>query len=193
MAGVSDNHPDLCPKCNAAPWESCNRHPALLCTRTQKSMQTILRFHSTKTYAHSVGLSACFRQWRATQSHCQYLHGYALSVKVEFEAIALDEKNWAVNFGGLKPFKAWLEETFDHKTLVAKDDPQIHVFRSLHTFGMIQLVEVESTGCEKFAEMCYRWLDKWIVDQPEYVGRVTVKRVTVSEHEGNSAYVEALN
>ena len=35
-------------------------------------------WRSTKTYGHEEGLSCCFRQWRATHSHCRLLHGYAL-------------------------------------------------------------------------------------------------------------------
>ena len=38
------------------------------------------------------GYSTAFRQWRATHSHCQYIHGYALKFKVWFEG-ELDEKN----------------------------------------------------------------------------------------------------
>ena len=38
------------------------------------------------------GYSTAFRQWRATHSHCKYIHGYALKFKVWFEG-DLDEKN----------------------------------------------------------------------------------------------------
>ena len=30
------------------------------------------------------GFSTCFRQWKATHSHCQYLHGYSISFKLIF-------------------------------------------------------------------------------------------------------------
>ena len=61
-------------------------------------------FKSTKTYKTSKGLSCCFRQFKAN-SHCQYLHGYSLEISVEFEAKNLDERNWVVDFGGLKKFE----------------------------------------------------------------------------------------
>ena len=41
-------------------------------------------WRSTKTYGHEEGLSCCFRQWRATHSHCRLLHGYALSFRLTF-------------------------------------------------------------------------------------------------------------
>src|SRR4051812_22439004 len=83
------------------------------------------RFGSTKTYPHSIGLSCCFRQWRALHSHCRFLHGYALQVKLTFVAQTLDERNWVVDFGGLKDIKERLTELLDHKTIVARDDPEI--------------------------------------------------------------------
>ena len=72
-------------------------------------------YYSTKTYGHNIGLSAVFRQPHADHSHCKYLHGYSLAFKFTFGCSDLDNKNWAVDFGGLKPLKQWLEDSFDHK------------------------------------------------------------------------------
>lgn len=47
-------------------------------------MDNELVYRSTKTYGHNAGLSCAFRQWKAN-SHCKYLHGYALSFKFVFE------------------------------------------------------------------------------------------------------------
>lgn len=148
-----------------------------------------LTYLSTKTYTHSVGLSACFRQWRA-ESHCKYMHGYALQVKCTFIGHELDARNWVVDFGSLKGFKSWLEDTFDHKTLVAQDDPYLAAFESLNSLGIIQLRIVEATGCEKFAELIFRYLETWLYDNGySYDGRVTLLSVEVSEHGANSAIV----
>lgn len=144
-------------------------------------------YGSTKTYTHSIGLSACFRQWRA-QSHCRFMHGYSLQVKVVFEADRLDERNWVVDFGSLKSFKGWLEDTFDHKTLVATDDPSLDTFLSLEEQALIQLRIVPDTGCEAFSRMIYEYLEGWLKDNG-YSPRVRLKSVEVSEHGGNSAYV----
>lgn len=140
---------------------------------------------STKTYAHNIGLSSCFRQWRA-DSHCRFLHGYALQVRLEFAATELDARNWVVDFGSLKSFKALLESTFDHKTLVAADDPKFQEFKLLEAMGLIQMVVVEATGCEAFAKLIYETVDVWLGDNG-YKPRVSVHRVEVSEHGGNSA------
>lgn len=142
-------------------------------------------FRSTKTYGHNAGLSAAFRQWRA-ESHCRLIHGYALSVRFEFEAADLDARNWVVDFGSLKSLKGMLETTFDHKTLVASDDPEIEWFREGHRRGILDMVEVPATGCEKFAEMIFEATECWLRDNG-YAPRCRVALVEVSEHEGNSA------
>ncbi len=148
------------------------------------------KYTSTKTFTHSVGLSSCFRQWRA-QSHCRFLHGYALQVKFEFSTTDLDVRNWVVDFGGLKNLKGWLEDTFDHKTLVAFDDPQIAIFREMAIAGVIQMVEVPATGCEKFAELIFQYTEMWLKDAG-FSPRCRLETVEVSEHEGNSAKVQKL-
>jgi 6-pyruvoyltetrahydropterin/6-carboxytetrahydropterin synthase len=146
-------------------------------------------YQSTKTFCHNVGLSAAFRQWRA-ESHCKYLHGYALEIKFTFESRELDVRNWVVDFGSLKSLKTMLEWTFDHKTLVAKDDPLIDEFRRLDLIGLIQMVEVPATGCEAFARMIYESTRIWLEDNG-YYPRCNLVEVEVREHGGNSAIYKA--
>lgn len=142
-------------------------------------------YRSTKTYGHEIGLSSCFRQWRA-QSHCRLLHGYALSVHLEFEADDLDARNWVVDFGSLKGFKSMLEDTFDHKLLVAEDDPQKAQLLALQDHGLAEVVVVENTGCEAFAKLIFECLEGWLQDNG-YSPRVRAHHVTVREHGANSA------
>jgi 6-pyruvoyltetrahydropterin/6-carboxytetrahydropterin synthase len=153
----------------------------------QKQVRRDIRFGSTKRWTHDRGLSVSFRQWKAS-SHCRYLHGYALQVEVEFTG-ELDEKNWVVDFGGLKDFKAWLDEMFDHKTVVAEDDPCMDLFTEMKDVGMIDLVVVPNVGCEAFALMCFNWLEQWLKHTLQYP-RVKLERVEVREHASNSAFVE---
>jgi 6-pyruvoyltetrahydropterin/6-carboxytetrahydropterin synthase len=141
---------------------------------------------STKTYGADLGLSACFRQHKA-QSHCKYLHGYALCIHIEFAAQELDERGWVVDFGSLKSFKAMLEATFDHRLLVAENDPDRTSFEHLDSIGLAQIVIVPSTGCESFAKMIYEYGKLWLRDNG-YAPRVHVLSVEVKEHGANSAF-----
>lgn len=142
-------------------------------------------YKSIKTFTHAQGFSACFRQWRAKHSHCKFLHGYALQVEIAFSAETLDERNWVVDFGGLDEVKAYLAEIFDHKTLIAEDDPALELMKSLDNFNVCDLVILKDVGCEAFAEHIYRYVRAW--SEQAYGDRVTVEHVKVSEHGGNSA------
>jgi 6-pyruvoyltetrahydropterin/6-carboxytetrahydropterin synthase len=141
-----------------------------------------------KQYGHERGLSCAFRQWRA-ESHCNKLHGYSLAVKIEFECEQLDHRNWGVDFGDMKDFKAWLDANFDHKTLIALDDPLLPEFRRMEDAGILTLIHVTAVGCEAFAKMI--WLQAhWWLRHHSYAPRVRVRRVEVWEHGGNGAGYE---
>lgn len=152
-----------------------------------------MTYRVTKTYGHNLGFSACFRQWRAS-SHCRFLHGYALQVELVFEAATLNQNNWVIDFGGLQPIKQLLEILFDHKTLVAADDPLLEDFRELNRKGIIDLVEVDATGCEAFAKMVATQALSILQDQAE-AGMLRggaqndprLVSVEVREHGANSA------
>ena len=175
------------------------------------------KYLSTKTWGNDRGLSCCFRQWRSTHSHCSLLHGYSIGIKLIFESETLDDRNWVMDFGGLKAFKDWAEHMFDHTLIIAKDDPHLDMFLKMAELGLqdrggvCDLRLVEGVGCEKFAELAYNVMtdilktfqsgDDWHFFKgdeianytPRYpVGQgVRLRSVEVFEHAGNSAIYEA--
>lgn len=142
-------------------------------------------WRSTKTYGHEEGLSCCFRQWRATHSHCRLLHGYALSFRLTFASSELDERHWCFDFGGLKPIRAWLHEMFDHTLLVAADDPGLPEFQRLAEGGLAQLRVLPAVGCEATARYAFDYIARYVDNSTD--GRVWLEEVEVREHSGNSA------
>jgi len=140
---------------------------------------------STKTYGHNIGLSCAFRQWRA-ESHCRLIHGYSLAIRLEFEAEDLDVRNWVVDFGGMKSFKGMLEDTFDHKLIVAADDPDLDYLLGLKDRGIADVVVLPKAGCEAFAEYVFGAAETWL-DSNGYGGRVKMRSAEVKEHGSNSA------
>ena len=155
-------------------------------------------FVSTKVFD---GFSCCFRQWKATTTHCQFLHGYGVSFKVWFEG-DLDERNWVWDFGGMKRAKTkidgkspkeWMDYMFDHTVLVAEDDPMRMQFEMMHNDqprgkqyeGPMRIRIVPATGAEKFAEFIYHKLNKFVKEETN--NRVKVKQVEFREHNKNSA------
>ncbi len=143
-----------------------------------------MTYMSTKTYGHNIGLSACFRQPKA-HSHCRFLHGYSLAFKFTFQASKLDERNWVVDFGGLKPLKAWLEEKFDHKIVLDKDDPELETFIDLERKDLARLTIFDGVGVEKFAQHAYNDADKLVREMTD--DRCWVVSVECAEHGANSA------
>ena len=129
--------------------------------------------------------SVAFRQWRSTHSHCQFIHGYRLTADITFEADELDERNWVADFGGLKALKKDLENTFDHKLVVAEDDPELALLKSLGQMKVAEVVVLENVGCERFAEYVLNKADNFINEATN--GRVRVKSVQINEHEKNFA------
>lgn len=144
------------------------------------------RFTDTKTYGNSVGLSCCFRQWRA-ESHCSQIHGYALGFRFVFGATHLDDKGWVCDFGALKELKKNLENDFDHVLAVAGDDPQLEVFKKLAEAGVARVAMFPNgVGCERFAQRAFGFA-RQVVDKVYPDGRVFVMSAECFEHDGNSA------
>ena len=71
---------------------------------------------------------------------------------------------------------------FDHKTVVASDDPQIEYFRDLSKAKLIELRLMDNVGCEAFARYVYKFCERELEDD-----RVKIKSVRVFEHGANSA------
>lgn len=143
-----------------------------------------MTYRSTKTFGHELGLSACFRQWRATHSHCQYLHGYPLAFTIVFERPELDSRNWVMDFGGLSAVRDYLKQTFDHRLVVAEDDPQLDEISALAGIGVADVLVLPAVGCEAFAKQVFDWMrgSYWGQD-----GETRVVSVECKEHGANSA------
>ena len=168
------------------------------------------KFYSTKTYGNDRGLSCCFRQWRSTHSHCSLLHGYSIGIKLIFECDTLDDKNWCMDFGGLKEFKSWADHMFDHTLVVAEDDPMLDFFKHMNEIvdidskdhlsklpnergALCDLRIVSAVGCEMFAKLAYDKMAELLKSgNMSYPINPTVriKSVEVFEHGANSATYE---
>ena len=142
-------------------------------------------YKSTKHYGHNIGLSAVFRQPNADHSHCRFLHGYSLAFTFTFACEGLDNKNWAVDFGGLRPIKAWLEDMFDHKVCLDKNDPHLEKFKELEELDLAEVRIFDGVGAEKFAEHAFNYADKLVKDMTD--GRCWCVSAECSEHGANSA------
>ena len=149
------------------------------------------KFESSKVFD---GFSTVFRQWKAEDTHCRFVHGYGISFKVYFEG-ELDHRNWVWDFGGMKRAKtlidgkqpkAWMDYMFDHTLIVAEDDPEVKAFQQMDAVGVAQVRVMEATGAEKFAEYIYNKLNEFVKTETD--NRVRVTKVKFMEHGKNAAY-----
>ena len=142
------------------------------------------KYISTKTYKQ-LG-PVCYRQWRA-DSHCNLIHGYALSFHFEFETDDLDARNWVIDFGGLRPLKDNLEDWFDHTLLVAEDDPDREHLLKLGELGLAKITEVAKTGCEGISDFLYEYINTIMLPEYGEGDRVWCSKVEVRETASNMA------
>jgi len=149
------------------------------------------KFQSSKVFD---GFSTVFRQWKAEDTHCRFVHGYGISFKVYFEG-ELDHRNWVWDFGGMKRAKTqidgmspkeWMDFMFDHTLIVAEDDPYAKAFAQMHDAGVAQVRFIPATGAEKFAEFIFNKVNEFVKTETD--NRVRVIKVKFMEHGKNAAY-----
>jgi hypothetical protein len=91
----------------------------------------------------------------------------------------------------LKDLKAQLDVWFDHKQLVAEDDPKLHVYKMMEQEGLAKLTILPKLGCEALADMLYKYVngvyipDHWGQGESE---RLWCFKVEVRETQANMAY-----
>lgn len=161
------------------------------------------KYQSTKIFDN---YSVALRQWKAQHSHCQLLHGYALKFKVWFESVEpleenqLDEMNWIMDYGGFKStdakptpgngLKDWMNDMWDHTTLIEKDDPQLETFKYMEELNLCKLRVMDSMGAESCAKLVFDHFNKRL--SLTGGGRVKVVKVECWEADKNSSiYTES--
>lgn len=155
--------------------------------------------NSVETYKYTVtkeyvdAFPCAYRQWRA-DTHCNKIHGYSFSFKLYFGSNELDARNWGqVEYGGLKPLKAKLEDWFDHTLLLSADDPMYDEIKKLGELGIAKITEVEHTGCESLADFVYKYVNGIFIEEAfgkEVASKVWCYKVSVRETVSNMAFRE---
>jgi len=148
------------------------------------------KFTSTKEYVDE--FPCAYKQWKA-DTHCNLNHGYSFSIKFYFGANQLDKRGWVIDYGGLRELKEILKAQFDHKTIIARDDPDLEKYLQLERDGILELTVLPGMGCERLADMLYKYVNGVFI--PDYFGkgeaeRVWCYRVEVRETQSNMAFRE---
>ena len=141
-----------------------------------------MKFKSTKRFGP---IKTGHRQWR-DRGHFSFIHGYGRYVRLTFEASELDERGWVMDFGDLKDVKGWIEDEWDHRTLIADDDPLIPQLKELEDMGGIDLnilPEGYYPGIEESCRYLYDMINPMIKEKTN--NRVEITRVECWETEKN--------
>ena len=94
-----------------------------------------------------------------------------------------------MDFGGLKPLKKWLEDTFDHKTVIDREDPFLYKFAELENMGLAEITVLDGVGAEKFAYHAWKFADELVREMSD--GRCWCVEAECAEHGANSAIYKA--
>jgi 6-pyruvoyltetrahydropterin/6-carboxytetrahydropterin synthase len=81
--------------------------------------------------------------------------------------------------------KAWLEDHFDHKLCIDKDDPMKDDLLLLELKGLAEIRQFDGVGAEKFAEHAWRFADKLVREATD--NRCWCESAECAEHGSNSA------
>jgi 6-pyruvoyltetrahydropterin/6-carboxytetrahydropterin synthase len=145
------------------------------------------KYISTKLFTN---YTVALRQHKAKHSHCQLLHGYALEFKIWFSTEKLDDMNWVVDFGGFKHngLSQWMDDMFDHTTLIELDDPYLDLFETMAMDGICKLKVLRRMGCESLAHLVFEKFNSVLENTDG--GRCRVIKVECFENNKNSAIYE---
>lgn len=141
-------------------------------------------------------ISTSHRNWVAASNKnrdsvkCSWCHGYSRYIEFTFVG-DLDCHQWVYDFGDCKFIKQWLEENWDHKTLVSESDPQLEFLKEAQNRGVIMLTVIPSDdrgwgpGIEGSAKWVFDTINPIILEKTQ--GRVSICKIEIWEHEHNSA------
>ena len=146
-----------------------------------------MRYRSTKLFSNL----PCAHRTHTHEGHCRFVHGYSRSFKFYFEARALDEHNFVVDFSSLKDLRKWLEQMFDHTLLINEDDPERSFFEEMHRRELCDLRVVPSVTMEGTARLAFDYADNLI--RMQTAERAWVVKVEVHENDKNSAEFERVS
>lgn len=143
------------------------------------------RYRVTKRFDD---LPYAHRTW-SHPGRCRFLHGYACSFVLTFEADELEETTgFVIDLSALKDVRDVLQQQFDHTTVIAADDPELGLFQMLHDRGLLDLRVLPRAGLEGAAAWVLESIGPHIAHRTG--GRVRLVSVEARESPKNAVVVD---
>ena len=115
-------------------------------------------------------------------SPCKHNHGHSYKVKLSLTVNDLDQNDMVIDFGMLKPFQKWLDDNFDHATIISQNDKKyLEAIKLLG--GKYFVMKYNKTTAENMAEYFNHKVIEMFQDKLE----ITQSIVEVFETAKNSA------
>lgn len=132
-------------------------------------------------------LKAAHRQWRH-EGHCSGIHGENWTITLVVGCLALDERGFVIDFGGMKEIRDWLHNNFDHTLLLDEDDPALPMLQKIQEHTHIaKIVVLPSASAEGIGRYVLQNVDAMIRFMTG--NRCYLVKVVVNEDEKNTATV----
>ena len=139
----------------------------------------------TYTVTKNLGCySVVHRNWRADNSHCKFLHGYGRTVEIEVSSDHLTAKGWVLDFGGFQILRDYLQQNWDHCTMVEVSDPLLEQFKEFEAVGALQLTLYPDgdAGMEGQARMLHKVFTELMRDELTQHPEKWISRIKISEN-----------
>lgn len=133
------------------------------------------RFHLRKRFG---GLHCCRRSWSDNGKRL-FLHGYALSLEIEFACDERQSDDQVLSTECLEDIRAALHAQFGHTTLIATNDPQRDLFELLAERDLVEMRVVDSAGLEASAAWVFETVEMIVAQSTG--GRAWVSRIDAQE------------
>ena len=102
-----------------------------------------LNYSITKTF----GFEASHKLNLDYTSPCAKFHGHSYKVEITIKSVKLDTNGMVMDFSELKPIKQWVDENWDHATIMSRSDPDVSKYKDDKNFK-IYLSEFENITAE---------------------------------------------
>lgn len=133
--------------------------------------------------------SAAHRVHKGYQGKCKHLHGHNYAVELSVASTQLDQYGFVIDFDDIsKFFDGWIQENWDHATLVSADDPDLLNFVKAHQQKYYLFPETMSTTVENLAKYLFnRIADVMRANPDTFPEHIQLVSIEIWETDNSSA------
>jgi 6-pyruvoyltetrahydropterin/6-carboxytetrahydropterin synthase len=135
--------------------------------------------------------SAAHRVTSGYQGKCRDLHGHNYDLNLTFRSSTLDQYGFVIDFDDItRFFDQWVQDHWDHCTLVSSDDAVLLDFVKTHQQKYYVFPEGKTTTVENMARHLFVRIEGIMHQHPDVFGSdLTLAKLTLWETKSSSATI----